>query len=197
MKTGLFARTAACALVVGALSVATAGVSSAATAELNLTYSCAFAIIGAQDTPATVTSPDAPDSAAVGVPTAVSHNTVKSTVSEDATTTLAWLGAKTVDGTLTTTVTVSNEGTTQTLSSVAVIPSTAVPASGTFTVTAAGTMPSFTVTKAGSATISLGNSELKLTPRQADGSPTWLGTITNQCTVKPGQTTAFHTFPVA
>ena len=84
MKTGLFARAAACVLVAGALSVATAGTSSAATGELNLTYSCAFLLIGAQDMPAHVTSADLPDSAAVGVPTAESHNTVTTTVSEDA-----------------------------------------------------------------------------------------------------------------
>src|SRR5688500_7560240 len=101
MKTRLFARAAACALVAGALSVATAGTSSAATAELTLTYSCDFSIIGAQDMPTKISSPDVPDSAVVGVPTAVSNTTVTSTVSEDATTTLAWLGAKSVDGTMT------------------------------------------------------------------------------------------------
>lgn len=46
------------------------------------------------------------------------------------------------------------------------------------------------------ATISLGDAELKLTPRLADGSPTWLGTITVPCTVKAGQNTQFHSFPV-
>ena len=197
MKTGLLARAAACVLVAGALSVATAGTSSAATAELNITYSCNFSIIGAQDMPTTVSSADLPDSATVGVPTAVAHNTVKSTVSEDATTTLFWLGAKSVDGTMTSQVPVSNGGTVQTLTSSATIPNTPVPTSGTFDVTATGTLPSMTLANAGTATISLGNAELKLTPRQADGSPTWLGTITVPCTVKAGQNTQFYSFPVA
>ncbi len=192
-----FARAAACVLAAGALSVVTAVPGMAATAELTVTYSCNFTLIGAQDTPSTVRSSDATDSATVGVPTAVSNNTVTSTVSESATNVLSWLGAKSVDGTLTTQVKVTNGSTTQTVSSLATIPNTAVPSSGTFQVTATGTMPSLTLTQAGTASISLGNSELKLTPRLANGDPTWLGTVTNQCTVKPGQNTVFHTFPVA
>jgi hypothetical protein len=197
MKTGLFARAAACVLAAGALSVATAGTSSAATAELSITYSCNFSIIGAQDMPTTVSSADLPDSATVGVPTAESHTTVKSTVSEDATTTLNWLGAKSVDGTMTSNVPVTNGSATQTLTSVSTVPNTPVPSSGTFQVTATGTFPAMTLANAGTATISLGNATLKLTPRQADGSPTWLGTITVPCTVKAGQNTTFYTFPVA
>jgi hypothetical protein len=197
MKTGLFARAAACVLVAGALSVATAGVSSAATAELNITYSCNFTLIGAQDMPTTVSSANLPDSAAVGVPTAASDTTVKSTVSESATGTLNWLGAKSVDGTMTSKVPVTNGGATQTLTSVSTIPNTPVPPSGTFDVTATGTFPAMTLANAGTATISLGNAELKLTPRYANGDPTWLGTITVPCTVKAGQNTSFYTFPVA
>ncbi|PWK79508.1 hypothetical protein C8D88_12435 [Lentzea atacamensis] len=197
MKTGLFARAAACVLVAGALSVATAGTSLAGTAQLNITYSCNFSIIGAQDMPTTVSSSDLPDSATAGVPTAPSNTTVKSTVSEDATTTLFWLGAKSVDGTMTSQVPVTNEGATQTLTSVSTIPNTPVPTSGTFDVTATGTFPAMTLVNAGTATITLGSAELKLTPRQANGDPTWLGTITVPCTVKAGQNTQFYSFPVA
>ncbi|MEU0884838.1 DUF6801 domain-containing protein [Lentzea sp. NPDC005914] len=195
MKT--LARAAACVLAAGALSVVTAVPSLAATASLNITYSCNFTLIGAQDMPTTVSSADLPDAATVGVPTAVSNTTVKSTVSEDATTTLGFLGAKSVDGTMTSNVPVANGGATQTLTSVSTIPNTPVPSSGTFDVTATGTFPAMTLANAGSATISLGSATLKLTPRMADGSPTWLGTITVPCTIKAGQNTAFYTFPVA
>ncbi|MET8758505.1 DUF6801 domain-containing protein [Lentzea sp. NPDC004782] len=195
MKT--LARAAACVLATGALTAAMAGTSFAATASLNLTYNCAFTLIGAQDMPTTVSSANLPDSAAVGVPTAASDTTVTSTVSQDATTTLAWLGAKTVDGTMTSNVPVTNGSATQTLTSVSTIPSTPVPSSGTFSVTATGTFPAMTLANAGTATISLGNATLKLTPRLADGSPTFLGTITVPCTVKAGQNTSFYTFPVA
>ena len=195
MKT--LARAAACVLAAGALSMVTAGTSSAAPASLNITYSCNFTLIGAQDMPTTVSSTDLPDSATVGVPTAVSNTTVTSTVSESATTTLAWLGAKSVDGTMTSQVPVVNGSATQTLTSVSTIPNTPVPSSGTFQVTATGTFPAMTLANAGTATITLGNAELKLTPRYANGDPTWLGTITVPCTVKAGQNTTFHTFPVA
>ena len=191
------ARAAACVLAAGALGMVTTGVSSAAPASLNITYSCNFTLIGAQDMPTTVSSADLPDSATVGVPTAVSHTTVTSTVSESATTTLAWLGAKSVDGTMTSQVPVANGGATQTLSSVSTIPNTPVPNSGTFQVTATGTFPAMTLANAGTATISLGSAELKLTPRLANGDATWLGTITVPCTVKAGQNTQFYSFPVA
>ncbi|MGW4214518.1 DUF6801 domain-containing protein [Lentzea sp. NPDC004789] len=195
MKT--LARAAACVLATGALTAAMAGTSFAATASLNVTYSCSFTLIGAQDMPTTVSSANLPDSAAVGVPTAASDTTVTSTVSENATATLAWLGAKSVDGTMTSKVPVTNGSATQTLTSVSTIPNTPVPSTGTFQVTATGTFPAMTLANAGSATISLGSAELKLTPRLADGSATWLGTITVPCTIKAGQSTSFYTFPVA
>lgn len=197
MKTGHLTRAVACVLAAGALSMAMAGTSSAATASLTLSYTCNFPLLVPQDMPTTVSSTDLPDSAAVGVPTAASTNTVTSTVSEDATATLNFLSAKSVDGTITSKVPVSDGVATQTLTSVAVIPNTPVPSSGTFQVTASGTLPGVTLANAGTATISLGDSEIKLTPRQADGSPTWLGTITAPCKVKAGQATVLHTFPVA
>jgi hypothetical protein len=196
MKT--LARAAACVLATGALTMAMVGTSSAATASLTLTYTCNFPLLLPQDVPTTVTSTDVPDSAAVGVPTAASTNTVTSTVPLDAADTLRnLLAAKTVEGTITSKVTVTNGAAKQTLTSVAVIPSTPVPSSGTFQVTAAGTLPAITLANAGTATISLGDSETKLTPRDAAGDVTWIGTITSTCKVKAGQSTALHSFPVA
>lgn len=197
MKTGLFARAAACVLVAGALSVATAGTSSAATAELNITYSCEFSVAGTHDMPAKVSSPDVPDSAVAGVPTAPAATSVTTTVSDDVRNTLWWIGGRSVDGTMTTNITVENAGTVQNLTSTSVIPNTAVPSSGTFEVTATGTLPSLTLANAGTATISLGTSNLALTPRYANGDPTWIGVVNVPCTVKPGQVTKFHEFPVS
>ncbi|MGW6928486.1 DUF6801 domain-containing protein [Lentzea sp. NPDC054927] len=197
MKTGLFARAAACVLVAGALSVATAGTSSAATAELSITYSCVFSIAGTHDMPSTVTSNDVPDSATVGVPTAPSTTSVVTTVSDDVRNTLWWIGGRSVDGTLTTNVTVDNAGSVQNLTSTSTIPNTAVPSSGSFQVTATGTFPALTLANAGTATISLGNAALALTPRYANGDPTWIGVVNVPCTVKAGQPTKFHEFPVA
>ncbi|MDX8148459.1 DUF6801 domain-containing protein [Lentzea sp. BCCO 10_0061] len=197
MKTGLFARAAAVVLVAGALSVATAGTSSAATASLNITYVCEFSITGTHDVPTVVTSPNVPDSAAVGVPTAVADTTVAATVSDDIRNTLWWIGGRSVDGTMTTNVVVDNAGTVQNLTATSTIPSTQVPSSGTFQVVATGTLPSLTLANAGTTTISLGTATLALTPRYANGDPTWIGTVNSPCTVKAGQATKFHEFTVA
>ncbi|MFD4668443.1 DUF6801 domain-containing protein [Lentzea sp. NPDC058450] len=197
MKTGLFARIAAVALVAGALSVATAGTSSAATASLTITYRCEFSITGTHDVPTVVTSPDVPDSAAVGVPTAPASTSVTATVSDDIRNTLWWIGGRSVDGTLSTAITVTNGSSVQNITATSTIPNTAVPASGTFQVVATGTFPALTLPNAGTATISLGNATLALTPRYANGDPTWIGTVNSPCTVGAGQATKFHEFPVA
>ncbi len=197
MKTGILARAAACVLLAGTFSVATAGTGSAAEAELSITYSCVFSIAGTHDMAAKVTSPDVPDSAVVGVPTAPAATTVTTTVSDDVRNTLYWIGGRSVDGTMTTQVTVDNAGTVQTLTSTSTIPNTAVPSSGTFDVVATGTLPSMTLANAGTTSISLGNSSLALTPRYANGEPTWIGVVNVPCTVKAGQATKFHEFQVA
>ncbi|MFS8102728.1 hypothetical protein LFM09_36930 [Lentzea alba] len=197
MKTGLFARAAAVVLVAGALSVATAGTSSAATAELSITYSCQFSVAGTHDAPTTVTSSDLPDSAAVGVPTAPAATSATSTVSDDVRNTLWWIGGRSVDGTMTTNITVDNAGAVQTLTSTSTIPNTPVPSSGTFQVVATGTLPALTLANAGTTTISLGDANLALTPRYANGEPTWIGVVQVPCTVKAGQVTKFYEFQVA
>ncbi|SER07314.1 hypothetical protein SAMN05216188_107294 [Lentzea xinjiangensis] len=197
MKTGFLARAAACVLLAGAFGVATAGTGSAAEAELNITYSCQFSIAGTHDMPSVVSSPNLPDSAVVGVPTAPASATVTTTVSDDVRNTLWWIGGRSVDGTMTTTIAVDNAGSVQNLTSTLTIPNTPVPSSGSFEVVATGTLPGLTLANAGPTTINLGNADLALTPRYANGEPTWIGVVHVPCTVKPGQVTKFHEFPVA
>ncbi|MCR3752271.1 MULTISPECIES: DUF6801 domain-containing protein [Lentzea] len=197
MKTGLFTRAAAVLMVAGALSVATAGTSSAATAELSLTYSCQFSVAGTHDVPTVVSSPNLPDSAAVGVPTEPASATVTSTVSDDVRNTLWWIGGRSVDGTLTTNIAVDNAGSVQNLSSTLTIPNTPVPSSGTFQVVASGTLPALTLANAGTTSINLGNADLALTPRYDNGEPTWIGVVHVPCTVVAGQPTKFYEFTVA
>ncbi|MCG8927458.1 DUF6801 domain-containing protein [Lentzea sp. CC55] len=197
MKTGLFTRAAAVVLVAGALGVATAGTGSAAPAELSLTYSCQFSVAGTHDVPSVISSPNMPDSAAVGVPTEPASASVTSTVSDSVRNTLWWIGGRSVDGTLTTTIAVDNAGSVQTQTSTLTIPNTPVPSSGTFQVVATGTFPALTLPNAGTTSINLGNADLALTPRQANGDPTWIGVVHVPCTVKAGQPTKFHEFQVA
>ncbi|SDP67929.1 DUF6801 domain-containing protein [Lentzea jiangxiensis] len=197
MKTGLFTRAAAVVLVAGALGVATAGTSSAAAAELSLTYSCQFSVAGTHDVPSVISSPNLPDSAAVGVPTEPASASVTSTVPDSVRNTLWWIGGRSVDGTLTTTIAVDNAGSVQTQTSTLTIPNTPVPSSGTFQVVATGTLPSLTLPNAGTTSINLGNADLALTPRQENGDPTWIGVVHVPCTVKAGQSTKFYEFQVA
>jgi hypothetical protein len=196
MKTGLFARAAAVLMVAGALSVTTAGTSSAAPASLNLTYTCQFSVAGMHDVPSVVSSPDLPDSAAVGVPTAPASASVASTVSNDVRNTLWWIGGRSVDGTLTTNIAVDNAGSVQNLASTLTIPNTPVPSSGTFQVVASGSFPALTLANAGTTSINLGTADLALTPRQQNGEPTWIGVVHIPCTVKAGQPTKFYEFEV-
>jgi len=198
MKLGFIARAAVCVLFAGATSIAAAGTGSAAAdVELNITYSCTFTLIGAQDQPSTVTATGLPDAAVVGEPTAEAQTKVVSTVSKSASDVLKWLGAATVEGTLNTTNSVDNAGTVSQVTSSLVIPKTNVGTGDTFDVTATGTFPSLTLANAGTTSISLGNASLIITPRHADGSTTFLGTITNPCVVKAGQNTKLHEFQVS
>ncbi len=197
MKLGIFARAAAVVLFAGTTSIAAAGTAQAADVTLDITYSCTFTLIGAQDQPSTVTATNLPDSATVGTPTAGGTTQVVSTVSEAATGVLNWLGATTVEGSLSTTNTINNAGAVSTITTSLTIPKTNVAPSGTFTVTGTGTFPPLTLANAGTTSISLGNASLTLTPRHADGSTTFLGTFTSPCTVKAGQNTKLHEFQVA
>lgn len=196
MKLGIIARAAAVVLFAGATSIVAAGTSQAADVTLNITYSCTFTLIGLQDQPSTVTATNLPDSATVGTPTAGGQTRVVSTVSAAATGVLNWLGAATVEGTLSTTNTINNAGSVSSVTATLAIPKTNVASSGTFNVTGTGTFPSLTLTKAGTTTVNLGNASLTLTPRHADGSTTFLGTFTSPCTVKAGQNTKLHEFQV-
>ncbi|ANZ37228.1 hypothetical protein BBK82_15300 [Lentzea guizhouensis] len=197
MKLGIIARAAAVVLFAGTMSIAAAGTSQAADVTLDITYSCTFTLIGAQDQPSTVTATNMPDSATAGVPTAEGQTQVVSTVSESATSVLNWLGAATVEGTLSTTNTINNAGTVSSATATLTIPKTNVAPSGTFNVTGTGVFPSLTLANPGTTTINLGNASLTLTPRHADGSTTFLGTFTSPCTVKAGQNTKLHEFQVA
>ncbi|MEU3645201.1 DUF6801 domain-containing protein [Lentzea sp. NPDC034063] len=177
------------------MGLATAGTSQAANAELTLTYSCTFMLIGAQDMPSKVTAEGLPDAAVVGQPTAEASTKVVTTVSQQASDVLNWLGATTVEGSLTTTIPVDNAGTAQNLTSTLTIPKSPV-GTGIFDVTATGTLAPMTFANAGTARTGLGDAELTLTPRLSDGSETFLGTLKAPCVVKPGQNTQLHQFEV-
>ncbi|MEU4746099.1 DUF6801 domain-containing protein [Actinosynnema sp. NPDC023658] len=184
------------AAVVSAVVLGGAGVGQAATASLTLVYNCPFPLIGAQDMSVQIVASNLPASAVVGQPLPATNVTATATVPANATLGLALVGAKTVEGTATSTTSVNNAGTLRAVVASLTVPKTNVPSSGSFTTVATGSAPSITLTKAGLTTITVGNFTTTLTPRKSDGSTTGLGTFTLNCTLKPGQATTLYQFTV-
>lgn len=184
---------AVAAAVTGLALFASAGTASAAT--LSLSYTCSFPLIGNQQVPVTINA---------SVPASVPANTATTpfpiaatvTVPSNATAGLNLVGAKTVHGTATSDATVVDGSTNVAANASLTIPSTNVPSSGTFNVIASGNSPSVTLTQTGTASITVGNVSTTLTPENANGQPTSLGTFTSNCTLNSGQNTTLATFQV-
>jgi uncharacterized protein DUF6801 len=185
------------ATVVSAVAFAGAGTGMAATGALTLNYSCPFPLLGAQDMTVTISVAGLPDAATVGVPTSEATVVATATVPGGPTWGLNLFGAKTIEGTAVSTTTIDNAGSAVNASPSLTIPSTPVPASGTFDAVASGTVQPITFANAGTTTYSVGGFSTTLTPRTADGSLTGLGTFTSDCTLKPGQNTTLYSFDVA
>jgi hypothetical protein len=169
--------------------------SASAAASLSLNYTCTFPLIGSQNVTAVINA-NVPATAVVNQPTATFPLSATVSVPSAATSGLNLVGAKTVAGTASASSTLTNGSTTTNVTVPLTIPTTAVPASGTFPVVASGTAPSETLTHVGTASIKVGNFSTTLTPRNASGGTTALGTFTSNCTLVAGQNTTLATFPV-
>jgi len=71
-----------------------------------------------------------------------------------------------------------------------------LPADGELILEATGRAPALRFDQPGTVTMALGDLQLQMTPRKADGSLTELGTFTAPCTLDPGQETTLHSFEV-
>jgi hypothetical protein len=172
-----------------------AGTSAAAPVSVTLNYSCPFPLIGTQQLQIAI-SADVPSTATVGEAIPAFDVTTVTTVPETATQGLSLVGATTVEGSAEAGSTVvAPEGTTA-ITVPATIPSTPVPASGSFQVTATGSSPSLTFAQPGTATINVGDIKLTLHPKKADGTDTGLGTFDSQCTQVAGQTNTLATIQI-
>jgi len=188
----------AAALVLTGLAVG-AGVSAAASTPVDktLTFTCPFPLIGNQVLSvrirATMATP-----ATVGGDLVTTDFSATATVPPTATQGLQLVGATTIEGTAKAGVTLNEAGTPIDLTIPGLtIPSTPVPASGSFDTVASGPVPTATITKAGTTTVSVGGFSTTLTPKKADGSPTGLGTFTSDCTLDPGQDAQLVSFQVS
>ncbi|MFI9380517.1 DUF6801 domain-containing protein [Kutzneria sp. NPDC052558] len=188
----------AAALVLTGLAVG-AGVSAAASTAVDktLTFTCPFPLIGNQVLSvrirATMSTP-----ATVGGDLVTTDFSATATVPPTATQGLQLVGATTIEGTAKAGVTLNEAGTPIDITIPGLtIPSTPVPASGSFDTVASGPVPTATITKAGATTVSVGGFSTTLTPKKADGTPTGLGTFTSDCTLDPGQDAQLISFQVS
>ncbi|WP_197523091.1 DUF6801 domain-containing protein [Actinokineospora pegani] len=188
------AATGAAGLVAAGL-VLGSGTSGAVPVSLSLTYTCPFPLIGNQQVAATINA-DLPESVAVGEETGPIAIQAVATVPETATQGLNLVGAKNIEGTGEAQAAVAAPGAAVDVSVPVTVEKTAIPASGSFTVNASGQAPSITFPQPGTATIDVGDLGLTLTPTNASGGETGLGTFDSACVLDPGQDTTLHTLEV-
>ncbi|WP_243761108.1 DUF6801 domain-containing protein [Streptomyces sp. YIM 98790] len=152
--------------------------------SLTLTYACPFPLIG-NDTVTVEISANIPATLEVGVPSPEIAIIAISTVGEKATQGLNLVGAKTLTGTAVSQSKITHPGGSLDLAVPVTLEDTAIPASGTFTVDASGTAPSITLNQPGDLTISVHELDMTLTPLDANGSETGLGTFDSHCVLDP------------
>jgi hypothetical protein len=187
--------TAATALTTGFVGIVGTGTASAVPVSLTLNYTCPFPLIGTQAMSIKFES-DFPTSIKVGEQTPPIVVNTTTTVPPTATQGLSLVGAKTLDGNALASSTVEAPGITLPVQVPAPIPSTPVPASGTFDVLASGNAPALTFTTPGTAKVNIGNILLTLAPKTATGELTGLGEFEAPCTLVAGQNTQLATFEI-
>ncbi|MCX2968345.1 MULTISPECIES: DUF6801 domain-containing protein [Streptomyces] len=179
----------------GLIGVATTGSASADPVSLTLQYQCPFPLIG-QQTLSVEINTDMPSAIAVGEPTGAFVIDTVSTVPETATQGLNLVGATTLEGSGVASSEVDTPEATLPVSVPVELEKTDVPASGSFTINAGGETPSLTFSQPGTATITVNDLLLTLTPRNAAGEETGLGTFESACTLVPGQDNVLHSFEI-
>lgn len=183
------------AAAAGTLGMPGSPTASAEPVGLTLRYACAFSGLGIEPVTMRLDS-DIPNSIGVGKASPRSALNGVTTVSAGITRLAAVVGAKTVEGSLDGTATVTAPQGNIPLTVPMTIPRTTVPASGSFDVTAEGTAPSLTFTRPGNAKVIVGDLTLSLTPKRANGSTTPVGTLHASCTVAPGQNTVLQSLSI-
>lgn len=202
------ARKALATIATGAVGVGLAVTATAAPAHavdpvtLDLNYTCTFPLINQQAVNVHI---------AVGLPASIDAGVatppfdVSATASVNANTTagLSLIGAKTIEGPAVSHVNLQAPSVSLPDLQVPVsVAKTNVPASGGFDIQAIGQTPSVTFPKPGTGTIDVGNLDLKLTARDANGAPIALpggnadGSFNAPCTVDAGQSTRLASFQI-
>jgi hypothetical protein len=198
-------KTVAAAAAAGAVGlVATALVAGAQTSaadpiSLTLNYHCTFPLVGSQSLKVVINT-DLPPTVNTGQPTGAFDIKAVSTINADTVSGLSLIGATTLEGTAAAKANVAAPGLNLPVTVPITLDKTNIPPSGEMTINAAGKTPSLTFTQAGQAKITVGDLNLKVTPRKADGSVTGItpdGTIDAPCTQDPGQDNTLATITIA
>ncbi|MBE1501552.1 hypothetical protein H4696_008652 [Amycolatopsis lexingtonensis] len=182
----------ATALLVGAQT------SAADPISLTLNYHCTFPLVGSQSLKVVINT-DLPTTVNTGQPTGAFDIKAVSTINADTVSGLSLIGATTLEGTATAAATVAAPSLNLPVSVPITLDKTNIPASGEMNINAAGKTPSLTFTQPGQAKITVGDLNLKVTPRKADGSVTGItpdGTIDAPCTQDAGQNNTLATITI-
>ncbi|MFC6933206.1 DUF6801 domain-containing protein [Actinomadura yumaensis] len=181
------------AVVVAGAGLVSAGPAAAAPASLQLNYRCNYPMLGMKDIKATINA-DLPDVVQSGTTVPKFPVTAVTEIGADTTKGLYTIGAESIEGSAVAVARVFSPDRPNGLSADTKVDldKTKVPESGPFSVKAAGSSPTaLKFTKAGWGSVNVGNLTLTVTPKDAAGNPTSLGTMTVQCYQKlaPGRPT--------
>lgn len=163
--------------------------------SIKLSYTCAFTGIGTAPVTMRI-STDLPSSIEAGDSSPRAAVNGVATVDASFTGLAPLVGARTLEGSVDGTAAVSAPRVDRRLSVPMRIPRTPIPAFGAFDMSAKGTAPAVTFTRPGNAKVTVGDLGLHLTPRDAHGNLTQVGTMNAACTVAPGQNTVLHSLVV-
>ncbi|WP_370967796.1 DUF6801 domain-containing protein [Amycolatopsis sp. cg9] len=182
----------ATALLVGAQT------SAADPISLTLNYHCTLPLVGSQSLKVVINT-DLPTTVNTGQPTGAFDIKAVSTINADTVAGLSLIGATTIEGTATAAATVAAPSLNLPVNVPITLDKTNIPASGELNINASGKTPSLTFTQPGQAKITVGDLQLKVTPRKADGSVTGItpdGTIDAPCTQDAGQNNTLATITI-
>ncbi|MGW1894002.1 DUF6801 domain-containing protein [Streptomyces sp. NPDC002004] len=168
---------------------------SAQPVSIKLSYTCAFTGIGTTQVTMRIGT-DIPRSLEVGDSSPRAAVSGVATVDASFTGLAPLVGARTLEGSVDGTATVSAPQGDSRLSVPMTIPRTPIPAFGAFDMSAKGTAPAVTFTRPGNVRVTVGDLGLHLTPRDAYGNLTQVGTMNAACTVDPGQNTVLQSLVV-
>ncbi|MBB4688718.1 DUF6801 domain-containing protein [Amycolatopsis jiangsuensis] len=197
-KTAMAAAATGVLGLVAASLVAGAQTSFADPVSLSLNYHCTLPLVGSQPLKVVINT-DLPASVPTGEPTGAFDIQAVATINADTVAGLSLIGATTIEGQAIAQAAVAAPGIDLPVSVPTDVPKTDIPASGELDVNATGSTPSLTFDTAGQAQITVGDLELVVTPRKADGSVTGItpdGTIDAPCTQDEGQDNTLATFDI-